>query len=285
MKIALTGATGHFGSIVAETLLKSVAAENLIVSVRNPEKADNLRTRGVDVRHGDFDQPETLDTAFAGVDRLLIVSADGDNDTRIRQHKAAVDAAVRAKVGFIVYTSVGHADSSSLFLAPVHRATEEFIRESEIPYSFLRNNWYLENEVGSIQAVQAGAPWLTSAGDGKVGWATRRDYAEAAAAVLAGEGHENTVYELSGTPATQAELAAVVGKLLGKEVPVQQVDDAAYADIMAKAGVPEAALPIVVAIQQAIREGALDIASSDFTKLLQRPLTPLSEGVKDLLGN
>ncbi|MCE3203947.1 SDR family oxidoreductase [Paenibacillus sonchi] len=285
MKIALTGATGHFGSIVAETLLKSVAAENLVVSVRNPEKADNLRTRGVDVRHGDFDQPETLDTAFAGVDRLLIVSADGDNDTRIRQHKAAVDAAVSAKVGFIVYTSVGHADSSSLFLAPVHRATEEFIRESGIPYSFLRNNWYLENEVGSIQAVQAGAPWLTSAGDGKVGWATRRDYAEAAAAVLAGEGHENTVYELSGTPATQAELAAVVGKLLGKEVPVQQVDDAAYADIMEKAGVPEAALPIVVAIQQAIREGALDIASSDFTKLLQRPLTPLSEGVKDLLGN
>ncbi|KWX71846.1 SDR family oxidoreductase [Paenibacillus jilunlii] len=285
MKIALTGATGHLGSIVAETLLKSVAPENLVVSVRNPEKADNLRARGVDVRHGDFDQPETLDTAFAGVDRLLIVSADGDNDTRIRQHKAAVDAAVRAGVGFIVYTSVGHADSSPLFLAPVHRATEEFIRESGIPYSFLRNNWYLENEIGSIQAVQAGAPWLTSAGDGKVGWATRRDYAEAAAAVLAGEGHENTVYELSGTPATQAELAAVVGGVLGKEVPVQQVDDAAYADIMAKAGVPEAALPIVVAIQQAIREGALDIASSDFAKLLQRPLTPLSEGVRDLLGN
>ncbi|MEC0168233.1 SDR family oxidoreductase [Paenibacillus graminis] len=284
MKIALTGATGHFGSIVAETLLKSVAAGNMVVSVRNPEKADNLSARGVEVRHGDFDQPETLDTAFAGVDRLLIVSADGDNDTRIRQHKAAVDAAVRAGVGFIVYTSVGHADSSPLFLAPVHRATEEFIRESGIPYSFLRNNWYLENEVGSIQAVQAGAPWLTSAGDGKVGWATRRDYAEAAAAVLTGDGHENTVYELSGTPATQAELAAVVGKLLGKEVPVQQVDDAAYADIMAKAGVPEAALPIVVAIQQAIREGALDITSSDFAKLLQRPLTPLSEGVRDLLG-
>ncbi|WP_025704730.1 NmrA family NAD(P)-binding protein, partial [Paenibacillus graminis] len=181
MKIALTGATGHFGSIVAETLLKSVAAGNLVVSVRNPEKADNLSARGVEVRHGDFDQPETLDTAFAGVDRLLIVSADGDNDTRIRQHKAAVDAAVHAGVGFIVYTSVGHADSSPLFLAPVHRATEEFIRESGIPYSFLRNNWYLENEVGSIQAVQAGAPWLTSAGDGKVGWATRRDYAEAAA--------------------------------------------------------------------------------------------------------
>ncbi len=284
MKIGLTGATGQFGSIVAEALLKSVPAGSLVASVRNPEKADNLRARGVDVRHGDFDQPETLDAAFAGVERLLIVSADGDNDTRIRQHKAAVDAAVRAGVGFIVYTSVGHADSSSLFLAPVHRATEQFIRESGIPYSFLRNNWYLENEAGSIQAAAAGAPWLTSAGEGKVGWATRRDYAEAAAAVLAAEGHQNSVYELSGKPATQGELAAVVGSVLGKEVPVQQVDDATYSSVMAGAGVPEAALPIVVAIQAAIREGALDIESSDLEKLLQRPLTPLSEGVSAILN-
>ncbi|MFC6647934.1 SDR family oxidoreductase [Paenibacillus rhizoplanae] len=284
MTIALTGATGKFGSIVAETLLKTVPAENIVASVRNPEKAEALKARGVDVRHGDFDHPETLDTAFAGVERLLIVSADGDNDTRIRQHKAAVDAAVRAGVGFIVYTSVGEADNSSLFLAPVHRATEEFIRESGIPYAFLRNNWYLENEVGSIQAVKAGAPWLTSAGDGKVGWATRGDYAEAAAAVLAGESRESVIYELSGTPLTQAELAAVVGEVLGQEVAVQQVDDTAYAKIMAGAGVPEAALPIVVAIQAAIRDGALNIESGDLVKLLNRPLTPLSEGVRALLG-
>lgn len=284
MTIALTGATGKFGSIVAETLLKTVPAENIVASVRNPEKAEALKARGVDVRHGDFDQPETLDSAFAGVERLLIVSADGDNDTRIRQHKAAVDAAVRAGVGFIVYTSVGDADNSSLFLAPVHRATEEFIRESGIPYAFLRNNWYLENEVGSIQAVKAGAPWLTSAEDGKVGWATRGDYAEAAAAVLAGESRESVIYELSGTPLTQAELAAVVGEVLGQEVAVQQVDDTAYAKIMAGAGVPEAALPIVVAIQAAIRDGALNIESGDLVKLLNRPLTPLSEGVRALLA-
>ncbi|AIQ49946.1 NmrA family protein [Paenibacillus sp. FSL R7-0273] len=283
MKIGFTGATGQFGSIVAEALLKTVQADSLVASVRSPEKAESLRARGVDVRHGDFDQPETLDAAFAGVDRLLIVSADGDNETRIRQHKAAVDAAVRAGVSFIAYTSVGHADTSSLFLAPVHRATEEFIRESGIPYAFLRNNWYLENEAGSIQAAAAGAPWLTSAGEGKVGWATRRDYAEAAAAVLTGEGHENAVYELSGKPLTQAELAAVVGSVLGKDIPVQQVDDATYSSVMAGAGVPEAALPIVVAIQAAIREGALDIAGGDLEKLLQRPQTPLSEGVSALL--
>ncbi|WP_042200266.1 SDR family oxidoreductase [Paenibacillus camerounensis] len=284
MKIGFTGATGQFGSIVAEALLKKVPADSLVASVRNPEKAESLRGLGVDVRHGDFDQPATLDAAFAGVDRLLIVSADGDNDTRIRQHKAAVDAAVRAGIGFIAYTSVGHADASSLFLAPVHRATEEFIRESGIPYAFLRNNWYLENEAGSIQAAVAGAPWLTSAGEGKVGWATRRDYAEAAAAVLTGEGHENAVYELSGKPLTQSELAAVVSGALGKEVPVQQVDDATYSSVMASAGVPEAALPIVVAIQAAIREGALDIESGDLEKLLQRPQTPLSEGVSALLS-
>lgn len=283
MKIALTGATGHFGSIVAETLLESVAAENLVASVRNPEKAESLRARGVDVRHGDFDKPETLDTAFEGVDRLLIVSADGDNDTRILQHKAAVDAAVRAGVGFIAYTSVGKADTSSLFLAPVHRTTEQFIRESGIPYSFLRNNWYLENELSSIQAVLAGAPWLTSAGSGKVGWATRRDYAQAAAAVLTGEGHENSIYELSGKPATQEEFAEIVGGVLGKEVPVQQVDDDTYSSIMAQAGVPEAALPFVVSIQQAIRSGVLDIESGDFGKLLKHPLTPLSTGVSEML--
>ncbi|QNR67481.1 SDR family oxidoreductase [Paenibacillus peoriae] len=283
MKIALTGATGQLGSIVVDTLLTSVSANDLIVSVRNPEKAENLRSRGVDVRHGDFDKPETLDQAFAGVDRLLIISADGDNDTRIRQHKAAVDAAVRAGVGFIAYTSAANAADSTLFLAPVHRITEEFIRESGIPYSFLRNNWYLENEAGTIQSVLAGAPWLTSAGSGKVGWATRADYAQAAATVLSGEGHENTIYELSGKPITQEEFAAVLAEVLGKDVPVQQVDDATYAEVMLGAGVPEGAIPIVVGIQQAIREGALDVVSNDFEKLLKRPLTPLSQGMSELI--
>ncbi|MGW9528182.1 SDR family oxidoreductase [Paenibacillus terrae] len=283
MKIALTGATGQLGSIVVDTLLTSVPAKDLTVSVRNPEKAESLRARGVDVRHGDFDKPETLDQAFAGVERLLIISADGDNDTRIRQHKAAIDAAVRAGVGFVAYTSAANAADSTLFLAPVHRITEEFIRESGIPYSFLRNNWYLENEAGTIQSVLAEAPWLTSAGSGKVGWATRADYAQAAATVLSGEGHENTIYELSGKPITQEEFAAILADVLGKDVPVQQVDDAAYADIMLSAGVPEGAIPIVVGIQQAIREGALDVVSNDFEKLLQRPLTPLSQGISELL--
>ncbi|ANF94758.1 SDR family oxidoreductase [Paenibacillus bovis] len=283
MTILVTGATGKLGSKIVEKLLQTVPAGELAVSVRNPAKAEHLRALGVDVRHGDFDQPDTLDQAFAGVDRLLIISADGDNETRIRQHNDAVAAAARAKVGFIAYTSVTNAQESSLMLAPVHQATEQAILATGIPYSFLRNNWYLENELSTIQAVQAGAPWVTSAGSGKVGWATQEDYAAAAAAVLP-TGHENTTYELSGPLLTQDELAAAVGTVLGKEVTVQHVDDDTYAEIMKSAGLPEFLLPMLVGIQQGIREGQLEIAHSDFEQLLGRPVTPVVEALRQLVA-
>ncbi|MDF2984554.1 MAG: NmrA family protein [Eubacterium sp.] len=283
MKILLTGATGKLGTKVAESLLKTVPASELAVSVRDPEKASDLAARGVEVRKGDFDRPETLTTAFAGIDRLLIISADGDNETRIRQHTNAVAAAKQAQVRFIAYTSLGNADKSSLFLAPVHRSTEEAIKKTGIPYSFLRNNWYLENELGSIQGVLKGAPWVTAAGYGKVGWALQQDYAEAAAAVLSGSGHENTIYELSGKPITQEELAAALGNALGREVPVQQVDDATYADIMRGAGVPDFVVPVLVDIQKAIRTGALEIESNDFEKLLGRPVTSINDAVAQIV--
>ncbi|MDF2936601.1 MAG: NAD(P)-dependent oxidoreductase [Paenibacillaceae bacterium] len=284
MKILVTGATGKLGSKVVEALLKKVSADQLAVSVRNPEKAAGLRELGIEIRQGDFDQPETLVQAFAGIDRLLIISADGDTETRIRQHTHAVEAAAKAKVGFIAYTSVGNAQESTLFLAPVHSHTEKAIQATGIPYSFLRNNWYLENELSSIQGVLAGAPWVTSAGNGRVGWALREDYAEAAAAVLAGSGHDNTIYELSGKPLTQAELAAALGTVLGKEIPVQQVDDTAYGEIMKGAGVPDFIIPMLVAIQSGIREGTLDVVSGDFEKLLGRPATPVEVALPKLVA-
>ncbi|MCL9661459.1 SDR family oxidoreductase [Paenibacillus hunanensis] len=284
MTILVTGATGQLGSKVVQQLLEKVPASEVAVSVRNPEKAAHLKELGVDVRHGDFDKPETLDSAFAGVDRLLLISTDGDNETRIRQHGEAAKAAARAGVGFIAYTSVGNAQESGLGLAPVHKATENAILETGLPYSFLRNNWYLENELSSIGAANAGAPWVTSAGDGKVGWATRDDYAAAAVAVLTGEGHENTIYELSGPLLTQEELAAAVGKVLGKDITVQQVDDETYAEIMKGAGLPDFLLPILVGIQQGIREHHLEVEHSDFEKVLGRPLTPLEEGIRQILA-
>ncbi|WP_413367191.1 SDR family oxidoreductase [Lysinibacillus sp. 3P01SB] len=283
MKLLVTGATGKFGTKVVETLLKTVPAGQLSVSVRTPEKAKELQAHGVEVRHGDFNYPETLDSAFAGVERLLIISADGDNETRIRQHANAVAAAERAGVKFIAYTSITSAQESTNLFAPTHKATEDAIKKTGIPYSFLRNNWYLENEIPSIQGVLAGAPWVTSAGNGKVGWALQQDYAEAAAAVLSENGHENTIYELSGKPFTQEEFASVLGNLLGKEVPIQQVDDAAYADIMKAAGVQDFVIPLLVDIQRSIREGSLDIESNDFEKVIGRPATPINEALTQII--
>jgi NAD(P)H dehydrogenase (quinone) len=284
MKILVTGATGKLGTKVVEVLLKTVPAGQLAVSVRNPEKAEGLRARGVEVRRGDFDEPDTLVSAFEGIDRLLIISTDGDNETRIRQHANAVAAAKKAEVKFIAYTSVVNAGESSLFLAEVHRTTEEAILKTGIPYAFLRNNWYLENESSSIQGVLAGNPWVTSAGSGKVGWALQQDYAEAAAAVLTGSGHDNMVYELSGKLRTQEELVAEVGAVLGKEVALQKVDDAAYAEIMKGAGVPDFVIPMLVGIQKGIREGALEVESKDFEKLLGRPVTPISQALKEIVN-
>lgn len=283
MKILVTGATGKLGSKVIDSLLKVIPASDLAVSVRNPEKAEGLRARGVEVRQGDFDQPETLDHAFKGVDRLLIISADGDNETRIRQHTDAVNAAARAGVKFIAYTSLANATESKNIMAPPHVATEAAIIKTGIPYSFLRNNWYLENEIGSIQGALAGAPWVTSAGEGKVGWALQQDYAAAAAAVLVGNGHENTVYELSGPLLTQEELAAALGIVLGKNVPAQQVSDEKYAEIMKGLGLPDFVIPIVVGIQESIRNRSLEVESNDFEKVLGRPVTPINEALTQLV--
>lgn len=284
MTILITGATGHFGSIVVESLLARGLAGQLAVSVRNPGKADSLRARGVDVRQGDFDDPATLAKTFAGVDRLLLVSTTDDNATRIRQHSNAVQAAKSAGVGFIAYTSITNADQNKLGLAEVHRATEAAIRASGILHTFLRNNWYLENELGLMQAAMAGAPLRTSAGQGQVGWALRADYAEAAACVMAGKGHENKVYELGGTPSTYADLAAALGAVLGRPVPVEYIDDAAYTAGLQAAGLPDFVAGLLAGFAREIRGGALAVGSDDLPHLLSRPVTPLQEACETLVA-
>lgn len=283
MKILVTGATGKLGTKIVECLLKTVPADQLAISVRNPEKAGQFQARGIEVRQGDFDDSDSLDVAFGGVDRLLIISTDGDNETRIRQHNNAVSAAARAGVKFIAYTSIANAQDSQNILAPTHKATEEAILKTGIPYSFLRNNWYLENEVPSIQGVLAGAPWVTSAGEGKVGWALQQDYAEAAARVLSSYGHENKIYELSGELVTQKEFVSTIRDGFGKEVSLQEVDDDGYASIMKGAGLPDSLISFLVAIQKGIREGTLEVSSNDFEKILGRPATPISSGLVHII--
>lgn len=281
MKLLVTGATGQLGSLVVEALLKTVPADQLAVSVRDAKKAEHLQARGVDVRQADFTSPTSLAAAFAGIDKLLLISSsDGD---RVAQHTAAIEAAKTAGVSFIVYTSAPNAQESSFFLVNDHRATENAIIASGIPYSILRNNWYLENEAGSIKGAAAGAPWLTMGGSGKVGWALRQDYAEAAANVLSGTGHENKTYELAGKLITYDELAAITAEVLGKDVPVQHVDEATYSEAMKAAGVPEPVIPFLVGVQTAIANGSLAVDSNDLEALLGRKATPLREGIAEIV--
>lgn len=284
MKYLLTGATGHLGQLVLESLLEQVDATDVGVSVRDPKKAEALKTRGITVRQGDFDDYDSLLDAFEGVERLLIISADGDNATRIRQHTTAVKAAKAAGVKFIAYTSATQAQTSALFLAEVHKTTEDAITATGIPYVILRNNWYLENEATNIQGAAANGTWLTAARSGKVGWSLRKDYAKAAAYALAGKGEDNTIYELSGTPLTQVELAQRVSEILGRDVAVNAVSYEEYAGIMAGFGLPEFLVDMLKTIQQDIDKNTLDFVSTDYEKLVGEPMTPLEEGIKALLA-
>lgn len=271
-----------------ENLLKTVPANQLAVSVRNQEKAEGLKALGVDVRYGDFDIPESLDKAFSGIDKLLIVSSSevrlGGDEIRIKQHANAVESAERAHVKFIAFTSAPKANDSDFFLVPTYKATEEAIIKTGIPYSFLRNNWYLENEIGNITGAMAGSPWITATGNGKVGWALREEMAEAAANVLTGTGHENKVYELAGKLMTHKELASNLEAVLGKEIPFQQVDEDTYGEMMKGAGVPEAFLPMLINTDKGIREGGLEVESNDLEKLLGRPVKSTQEALNQIVS-
>ncbi|MGM9943528.1 MAG: SDR family oxidoreductase [Lysinibacillus sp.] len=285
MKVLVTGATGNLGSKIVESLLAQVPASNIVVSVRDihSEKAQAYQAQGIDVRLGDFEQPETLEAAFAGVDRVFIMSTFGDFETIMRQHTNAVEAAKAAGVKQIVYPSVTRAASSDFFLAGMHYAREEVIVKSGIPYVFLRNNWYVENELATIQGCIAGAPWVTSAGEGKIGWVYRPDLAEAAANVLATDGHDNKVYELSGENLTQQQFVDTLSDVLGKKVTLLAVDDTSFGEMLKSAGVPEAYIPMLLMTQKGIRESGLEVTSSDLETLLGRPTTSLKDALTQLV--
>ena len=284
MIILITGATGLLGRKVVDALLKKgVPAESLVLAVRDPKKAQDFALKGVAVRQADYEDIESLERAFTGVDRLLLISSQGDNDTRITHHKNAVFSAKAAGVRFIAYTSCSKPQTSHLTIAEVHRITEKMIHETGIPYSFLRNNWYIENEIDTLKAVVEGAPLVTSAGDGRVGWVPRVDYAEAAAVVLSTDNHENTIYELSGIPSTYDDMATALSSLLDEEVHLLHVTDQEYRKALIEQGVPEGYLDFYVEVQQAIRKGDLDIESSDLPMLLNRPAITLQESLTEII--
>ena len=197
MRIAITGATGQLGRLVVEKLKAVAPVDQIVAVVRDPAKAADL---GVEARQADYTQPAALETALQGVDTLLLISSS-EVGQRTPQHRNVIEAAKKAGVKRIAYTSVLHADSSPMSLATEHRETEALLKESGLAYTILRNGWYTENYVGAVPGALAGGALVGSAQNGKIRSATREDFAEAAVGELTGEGHEGKTYELAGDEA------------------------------------------------------------------------------------
>ena len=280
--IGITGATGHLGQLTVQALLdRGVPASQIVAIVRDPLKAAGLAAKGVQVRQADYTRPDTLNAALHGIDKLLLISASDLTDRAVSQ-KNVVQAAEQAGVKLIAYTSILRADTSPLSLASDHKATEAAIRASGIPFVFLRNGWYLEN-YNPAQAVQHGTI-AGSAADGRVSAAARADYAQAAAVVLSQDGHENTVYELGGDHAfTLQELAAEVQTQSGKPVSYQNMPEADYAAMLRGLGLPDPVAEMLADSDAGLAGGALYTESRDLSRLIGRPTTTLSEGVKAAL--
>jgi NAD(P)H dehydrogenase (quinone) len=277
---AVTGATGGFGNLVVRALLRDgVPAGDIVAVVRNPDKAADLSALGVQVRTADYSQPQTLPAALAGVDRVLLVSGS-EVGARVAQHGAVIDAAKAAGASLLVYTSAPRADTTALPLAPEHKATEELVRASGIPFVVLRNNWYLENYTGQIaQYIERGAI-VDATGSGRVAGAARADYADAAAAVLIASGPQNATYELGGPAFSIDDLAAAVSEAAGVEVRHTSVSPDELIGILTGAGLDPGTAQFVAALDQSIANGDLDSDGTDLERLIGRPTTPLIDAVR-----
>ena len=277
--IVITGATGQLGRLVIENLLKSVPASGIVAAVRNPAKAADLAARGVVVRQADYTQPASLDAAFAGAEKVLLISSS-ELGQRTAQHRAVIDAAVRSGVKFVGYTSLLHADTSSLGLAQEHRETEALLIASGLPHVVLRNGWYTENHVASLPAVLAHGVVLGSAGDGRFSTASRADYAAAAAAAMTLPGQAGKIYELAGDSAySLAEYAAEIARQTGKPVAYNNMTESDYKNALTGFGLPEPLAAMLADSDVGASKGGLFDESRQLSTLIGRPTTPLSATV------
>ncbi|MEU6969206.1 SDR family oxidoreductase [Kitasatospora aureofaciens] len=278
----VTGATGQLGRLVVEGLLSRVPASQVAVAVRSAGKATDLAARGVDVRVVDYDEPRTLAGAFATGDRVLLISGS-EVGRRVPQHRAVVEAARTAGVALLAYTSI--LGTATFRLADEHKATEELILASGLPYAFLRNGWYTENYLADAAGTVARGVVLGSAGDGRVATAPRRDYADAAVAVLLDGSEQNRAYELSGDAAwSLPELAAELTKASGEPVGHRDVTPAEHLDVLVGAGLPQGFAEALVDVDAGIARGELAGTSGDLARLIGRPTVPLAESVRAALG-
>src|SRR5687768_1883189 len=280
MSIVITGASGQLGRLTAELVLDRMRGSEVILTTRRPEALSDLAERGATVRQADFDRPETLAEAFAGGEKLLLISAD-DLGRRAAQHRAAIEAARDAGVRHVAYTSyLNPVEENPAVITPSHRDTEWALRESGLAWSALRHAFYAEYQVpAGAQAIATGQ-LVHNSGDGKTAYVSREDCAAAAAAVLTteGEGHEDKAYDITGPQAlSQDDVAALLSEVSGRPVEAVAVDDEAFIEGLSAAGVPEPAAREIASYGRAIREGYIDQISDAVENLTGRPPRSLRE--------
>lgn len=276
---AVTGVTGKFGRIAIERLAELVPQADIIALARNIEKVQAIVPVGIEVRPGDYDQVEQLAESLTGVDRLLFVSSQpGGKVAREDQHKNMLEAAKRAGVTYIAYTSFPHADTATTPLASDHQKTEMLIKQGGFQYSFLRNNWYFENELSLLKNANEGKSFVHAGGDGRVGWALESEYAQAAANVLV-DTNAKKIYEFAGVSRTYADLAQAVDG----QFDLVSLDLESYKKELVAAGLPEGTVGIITMIQALIRDNQLNEETNDLVDVLKRPLVSIHDAVQQIL--
>ncbi len=292
MKIIVTGASGKFGRAAAELLMEKIPPADLILTTRDTTKLADLAARGAQVRFADFDKPESLVDAFAGGERMLLIST-ARVGTRVGQHKNAIDAGVSAGVKHVVYTSVvGAANPANPAIVKLdHRATEELMEASGMAWTHLRDSQYSEaiSQVVAPIAISLGEQ-PGSAGDGEIAFVSRDDCVACAVAVLTGEGHENKAYDLTGPEMLSFPKAiAMIAELSGKPITYKYVTDQDMQDHFDRLGFPRHAsdAPVnpampwssddMVTFEQAIREGIFAVQSDNVEKLTGKKPKSLRE--------
>lgn len=281
----ITGASGQLGRQVITELLKKLPAAEIVAAVRDPNKVADLVAQGVQVRVADYNQPTTLESAFNGAEKVLLISSN-ELGQRVTQHSHVVDAAQKAGVKLLAYTSIIHADSSPLALAEEHKGTEALIKASGLPYVLLRNGWYTENYLASVPTALQHGVLIGSAANGQISSAARADYAAAAAMVLTKVNQAGKVYELAGDDAyTLTDLAAEISRQSGKHVTYQNLPKAEFKNALIGAGLPEAFAELLADFDLGASQGGLFDNSHQLSQLIGRPTTPLTTMIKALQEN
>ncbi|SCF33572.1 NAD(P)H dehydrogenase (quinone) [Micromonospora purpureochromogenes] len=279
MSVLVIGATGALGRLLLPELQKrGLGAADITAAGRNQQVLDALAADGYRTVRVDLDDADQIRGAVARHDQVVLIS--GKDPHRLQQHRAVVDAARAAEVEHFFYTSGVRADDPSFALGADHKATEDAIKESGLRYTILRNGWYIENYIQAMQGAAKTGVFTAAVGDGRVAPAGRRDFAEALAAVVTTDGHEDKNYSLTGdTDYTYADLADAMAKVLGKPVQYQPVSAEQYQAILTGAGLDEGTAGFLAALDVNMGAGIMAYAGDDLTRHIGHRTMSLVEGL------